>query len=90
MRKNWAESWDEEQDDLAERIARNREITRRREAEEQAQKASETGKTSIGEPAESETDRESIQVGWERPYSKVETYTENYSFFDDEDDLERE
>ena len=38
MKRNWAEKFDEEQDELQERIARNREITAKREAEEKAKK----------------------------------------------------
>ncbi len=91
MKRNWAEKFDEEQDELAERIARNREITRlaeeekaRREAEERAKRDAEAQKK-----AETSTD-EALprQVGWIRPDEKVGTFTENYSFFDDETERE--
>ena len=83
MKKNWAERFDEEQDELAERIARNREITRLAEEEKAKREAEEQKKvqTTSSEPLPR-------QVGWLRPDEKVGTFTENYSFFDDETERE--
>lgn len=82
MRKNWAEKFDEEQDELAERIARNREITRL--AEEKTKQQA----TQKQEDAELPVDVSSIQVGWMRPFQNIPTCDGNYSFFDDEDERE--
>lgn len=83
MKKNWAERFDEEQDELAERIARNREITRLAEEEKTKREAGEQeeAQTTSSEPLPR-------QVGWLRPDEKVGTFTENYSFFDDETERE--
>lgn len=83
MKKNWAERFDEEQDELAERIARNREITRLAEEEKAKRETEEQKKaqTTSSEPLPR-------QVGWLRPDEKVGTFTENYSFFDDETERE--